>query len=208
MTSQPRKAFITGASSGIGAVFTRKLAERGHDCVLVARREERLRELANEIRERHGADAEVFVADLADSADIARVEERIRAFRPDLTVLLATTPSIESDLEHARAAKRAAGGALTVMVGPHVTVEPEDTLRRGLGGLDAVARKEYDYTLREIAERASFAGVLGVSYREGDEIVHNPERPFIENMDELPFPAWRHIDVTDYHDAGKLYNTY
>ncbi len=141
----------------------------------------------------------------AKDLPLADVEERIRAFRPDLTVLLATTPSIEGDLEHARSAKRASGGALTVMVGPHVTVEPEDTLRRGGGGLDAVARREYDYTLREIAERGSPVGVLGVSHLEGDEIAHNPDRPFIENMDELPFPAWRHIDIHDYRDAGKLY---
>jgi uncharacterized protein len=61
-------ALVTGASSGIGAEFARQLAARGHGVFLVARREERLRELAAEIERDHGVHAEVWAGDLADSA--------------------------------------------------------------------------------------------------------------------------------------------
>src|SRR3954467_1323121 len=61
-------ALITGASSGIGAEFARQLAARGHGVFLVARREDRLRDLAAEIERNHGVRAEVWAGDLSDSA--------------------------------------------------------------------------------------------------------------------------------------------
>jgi uncharacterized protein len=62
---------ITGASSGIGAEFARQLAERGYGTFLVARREERLRDLASEIERDHGVRAEYAACDLSDAAQVA-----------------------------------------------------------------------------------------------------------------------------------------
>jgi radical SAM superfamily enzyme YgiQ (UPF0313 family) len=133
------------------------------------------------------------------------VEERIRSFRPDLTVVYATTPSIQSDLEHAKMAKRVTGGAMTILIGSHVSAEPDDTLSRGRGFVDAVARREFDFTLREVADRGTYDRVQGLSWTSDDGIVHNPDRPVIEDLDSLPHPAWHHIDLADYRDAGKLF---
>lgn len=70
-------ALVTGASSGIGAAIARELAGRGHGLTLVARREERLRELADEVRARHEVRAEVIAADLADASERDRLEDAI-----------------------------------------------------------------------------------------------------------------------------------
>jgi short-subunit dehydrogenase len=79
-------ALVTGASSGIGAEYAERLSGLGWDLVLVARRAQRLADLAGRLRERDGVRVEELVADLAEPADLARVAER--AAGEDVTLLL------------------------------------------------------------------------------------------------------------------------
>ena len=81
-----RRALVTGASSGIGAGFVEALARRQWDLVLVARRRERLAEMAKRLRERREIEVEIEAADLTEPADLARVVASIEASVPDLLV--------------------------------------------------------------------------------------------------------------------------
>lgn len=76
MTDNPA-VLITGASSGIGAVYADRFAARGHDLVLVGRHAERLEQVAARIRFTHGVGVEAIVSDLADPPDLERIADRI-----------------------------------------------------------------------------------------------------------------------------------
>lgn len=80
-------ALITGASSGIGAAFAEKLAAQGHDLVLVARREDRLKTLAAEMQERNRVSVEVLAADLSCPAGVEKVEAYVTGL-PGLEFLI------------------------------------------------------------------------------------------------------------------------
>jgi len=129
---------------------------------------------------------------------------RLKAFQPDLIVHQATTPSIDSDVAAAAKCKEATGAA-NVLVGSHVSAEPEDTLERGRGAVDAVAVGEYDYTLRDLAEGTPLEECPGLARVEDGACVRNRPRPPISDLDALGFPAWDQIDINDYWDAGKLF---
>jgi uncharacterized protein len=80
-------AVITGASSGIGTAFARKLGARGYNLLLVARREDRLRALARQLMDDYRISADVLVADLTADQDLEAVAERVRK-APDLSLLI------------------------------------------------------------------------------------------------------------------------
>src|SRR5687768_10013320 len=92
----PGAALITGASSGIGALYAERLAGRGHDLVLVARTRDKLEELARRITKESGRTVEVLIADLSAPADLVRSSPgcaRTRASRCWSTTLAWARPA-------------------------------------------------------------------------------------------------------------------
>lgn len=125
--------------------------------------------------------------------------------RPDFAVLDSTTPSIYSDIECARIIKEASGAKI-IMVGPHVSALPEDTLIISKGAVDVVCIGEYDYTVKDAIEHFdSLDAVEGISFIRDGRAITTKKRRLIENLDELPFPAWEQLDLMKYFDGGKLY---
>lgn len=140
-SSRPRRrAFVTGASSGIGAAYAERLARDGYDVVLVARRRERLEALSERLRLETETQPEVLAADLTDAEALARVEARAAADE-SLALLVNNAgfgrygpfvhlePDAVDDLVniHIRAVTRLTRAALPGMV------------RRGAGGVINVA---------------------------------------------------------------------
>src|SRR4029078_1860307 len=97
-------ALITGASSGIGAVYADRLAKAGYDLILVARSADRLEELARRLTDASGRSVETLAADLTQPKDLARVETVLKSDR-SITLLVnnagiaAVTPLLQSNVD-------------------------------------------------------------------------------------------------------------
>jgi len=119
----------------------------------------------------------------------------------DLVILHTSTPSFPTDAKFAELLKQRQAGILVGMVGAKVAVDPEASLLAS-AAIDFVAREEFDYTCKEIAEGLPLPEVLGISYRQADgTVVHNAPRPIIEDMDALPFvaPVYRRdLNIRNY----------
>jgi hopanoid biosynthesis associated radical SAM protein HpnJ len=119
----------------------------------------------------------------------------------DLVVMHTSTPSFASDAKVAAALKDTNPQLKVGFVGAKVAVQPAESLEQA-PAVDFVARNEFDFTIKEVAEGHDFADIDGLSYRNaGNALVHNRERAILEDMDQLPFVSEvykRDLRVEDY----------
>ena len=112
----------------------------------------------------------------------------LKSFNPDLVGISMSATEHQNGLSIALAAKNM--GIITVLGGYHPTAIPDELLSHKQ--VDMVVRGEGELTMRELVQRGSPEGVLGISYKENGKVIHNPDRPLIEDLDTLPLPA-RHL---------------
>ncbi len=133
-----------------------------------------------------------------DNPTLAR---RIVADSPDVVGLTGTTAQAKRCFAVARMVKDAMPQAFVVLGGAHASALPEESLREGTA-LDAVVFGEGEVTALELMHRLeggeSLEGLPGTAYRRNGEVVKNPPRALIKNLDELPFPAWDLIPMHEY----------
>jgi hopanoid biosynthesis associated radical SAM protein HpnJ len=129
----------------------------------------------------------------------------------DLVVMHTSTPSFASDVKVAEQLKSAKPGLKIGMVGAKVAVQPKESLERAGEAVDFVARNEFDFTIKEVAEGRDWATIDGMTWRDGNgELRHNPERAILEDMDQLPFVTevyHRDLRIEDYF-IGYLLHPY
>lgn len=130
----------------------------------------------------------------------------IKSFSPQLCIIDTSTASIVYDLETVKHIKTKISPDIKIcFVGPHASAVPENVIANEF--VDFTAVSEYDYTVRELAQRLSKdindsgEGILGLWSKSNGEIIRNPARPLIANLDELPFASrslFKHLDITKY----------
>ncbi len=133
----------------------------------------------------------------------------------EFLVLFTSTPGWTGDQKLAEAIKRANPSIKIAFVGPPVTTSPDKALNE-CHAIDFVCRREFDYSVVEFAQGKPLDQILGISYLSNGKVVHNPDRPQIQDLDALPDVMdvyARDLDVTRYnvpfllHPYIALYST-
>jgi anaerobic magnesium-protoporphyrin IX monomethyl ester cyclase len=161
------------------------------------------------------SDQQGYTIDLVDAPaeglNLEEVTRRARAFSPNLIVVDTSTPSIYNDVKVCETLETAIPKVFIVLVGTHVSALPEESLKLS-PSIDAVAVGEYDETIIELAKsiqgEMNIESVLGIVYRRLGAIVRNIKRPFIEDLDRIPFvsPIYKKfLKIENYFNPNALY---
>ena len=137
----------------------------------------------------------------AQSVDIAQAY--------DFVVLHTSTPSFKMDVQTAQMIKDRNPGAIIAFVGGHPTAMPEQTLQASTA-IDIAARKEFDWSMKEVAEGLDWEQVRGISYQKNGQIVHNLDRTPMTNeeLDRLPFVTSIYARDLDFRKYNSPYCQY
>jgi radical SAM superfamily enzyme YgiQ (UPF0313 family) len=122
------------------------------------------------------------------------LEEKFRSLNPDIVGVTSATLTYNPALDILKAAKTALPKAVTMIGGPHVTVMDRETFADS-SNVDIVVRSEGEQTLLELAGLVSEGSlnklddVLGITFQRDGKVFRNPDRPFLTDIDSLPYPA-------------------
>jgi anaerobic magnesium-protoporphyrin IX monomethyl ester cyclase len=129
--------------------------------------------------------------------DYRRVQEAIQRAKPDVVGVTATTPLMNQVRDISVLVKAVSQSILTVAGGAHVSALPSESLLESM--LDVAVVGEGDQTFAELMDGHPLNSISGIYYRgTNGEIQRNVPRPFIQNLDDLPMPAWHLYNSDNY----------
>jgi radical SAM superfamily enzyme YgiQ (UPF0313 family) len=141
---------------------------------------------------------------------IGDVEEELRSFNPDVVGITSVTPSIYEAYKVAETAKKVREDCKVVLGGPHATFMPRQSMEE-CEYIDIIVRGEGEETTGELIENiekgAPLNEVKGITFREKNEIIDTEPRPFIKNIDNIPFPSRDLLPMHLYKFNGVKYTT-
>ena len=104
----------------------------------------------------------------------------------ELLILYTSTPSFPNDVKVAEAFKAANPELMIGFCGAHVAINPDHSVLAS-AAIDFVARNEFDFTIKEVAEGRPLSAIDGLTYKQDGKPVHNKERAILHDMDQLPW---------------------
>ena len=151
------------------------------------------------------AGLEAKINDYSQNGDY---EADLKEFNPDYLVVNIATPTLEHDLDAVKKAKEICPNVVTIAKGA-AFLTLADRIIKEHNELDFGILGEAENTLKEILEEKPKAEILGLYYKENDEVKFTGNRPFIEDLDSLPFPARHLVDNNIYRrpDNNKVQAT-
>ncbi len=147
----------------------------------------------------------------AENKNLEKTIEETKTFNPQLIVLETSTPSIANDVRVTEKLKDALPKTFIVLVGTHPSALPEETLNLS-NKINAVAKGEYDYTIRDLAyclkNNGNLKEIEGLIFRRDGKIIQNKPRNLIQNPNELPFVSEvykKYLNIKNYFFAASDY---
>ncbi|TWB24747.1 hopanoid biosynthesis associated radical SAM protein HpnJ [Nitrospirillum amazonense] len=135
---------------------------------------------------------------------LSEITSQIKDF--DMVVLHTSTPSFKSDVATIEALKAVNPNLKAGLIGAKVAVEADKSLAQA-PIVDFVARNEFDFTIKDVADGKKWSDIKGLSFRNSEGvIVHNEDREILENMDALPWvtPVYKRDLVIENYFIGYL----
>jgi anaerobic magnesium-protoporphyrin IX monomethyl ester cyclase len=134
-----------------------------------------------------------------------KLKAELESYQPTMVGIGSMTPVVESALKSAHVAKEVCPDAKVVMGGPHATFAGKQILTDEKD-VDIVVRGEGEETLLELVKQSpelkKLSEIKGITFRKDNQIIESPNRPFIENLDALPLPAYKLIPIKKYKITG------
>jgi radical SAM superfamily enzyme YgiQ (UPF0313 family) len=141
---------------------------------------------------------------------IGDVERELRSFNPDVVGITSVTPSIYEAYKVAETAKKVREDCTVILGGPHATFMPRQTMEE-CEYIDIIVRGEGEETTRELIENIEkgvpLNKVKGITFRKENGIIDTEPRPFIKNIDDIPFPSRDLLPMHLYKFNGVKYTT-
>jgi anaerobic magnesium-protoporphyrin IX monomethyl ester cyclase len=152
------------------------------------------------------AGAEVKILDyIVSRYTPEKLKAELDAFQPDAVGATSVTLNFYGAADIVRTAKRHNPDIVTMMGGPHVSFDAENTLT-AYPEIDLIVRGEGEQTIAELTphlkDRDAWAGIKGITFRQNGRLVATPQREFIDDLDTLPLPARHLLPLSRYQALG------
>ncbi|MFC1633247.1 B12-binding domain-containing radical SAM protein [Planctomycetota bacterium] len=157
--------------------------------------------MASFLRERAGYDCSLVDFEITEASSVKEMAEVVLRESPRYVCTTTLTPRYPTVVLMAQEIKRLEPDVITIVGGPHVTGNPQAALFEGISyGIVGEGEEALLELLNVLDQGCDPSGVKNLVYREDGEIKVNPIRPFIKNLDALPFPAWDLMTLDEYLD--------
>ena len=137
-----------------------------------------------------------------------KIKEKIKQCKPDIVgITNPFTAQVDNAIKVSEIVKEIDTEIPTIVGGPHVSVRATQFLKDAKN-VDIAVLGEGEYTMLDIMKyyegKQDISEIQGIIYRKGDTVTLNPKRPFIKNLDELPFPAYHLVDMEKYLNPKRI----
>ncbi len=154
------------------------------------------------VLEQNGFEVKIFDCPVCEM-DHEKLKSELSSYQPTMVGIGSMTPTIESALKSARVTKEACPSATVLMGGPHATFAGEEILATEKA-VDIIVRGEGEETIVELAKQQSnLSNVKGITFRKDSQIIKTENRPYIQDLDSLPLPAYKYLPMDKYNITGR-----